>query len=69
MGWIPDQDEMIRANVNAKEEISPAYLATLLNCTKAEAKDVLRRATIHGVVRPLPNGWYKLASPQDGYGA
>lgn len=61
MSYFGDTDSLIRKNLNPKGQISPAYLASLLLCTRSEAKKLLEQAQNRGIVRPLPNGWYEMA--------
>lgn len=60
---LGNHDDTIRANVNSKRQISPAGLANVLLCSKAEAKAVLQRASRRGIVMLLATGWFELPGP------
>ena len=64
---LDGHDDRIRSTVNDKLQISPAGLANVLMCSKAEAKTVLQRASRRGIVRPLSTGWFQLSTATEFY--
>ena len=61
MPQLDGQDETVLRNLNAKKQISPAGLANVLNCSRADAKLILQRMASRGVLRGLPTGWFEKA--------
>ena len=59
MTSLDGHDDTIMRNLDAKKRISPAGLANVLMCPKADAKLILQRFSRRGYLRPLANGWFE----------
>lgn len=58
---LDGHDETVLRNLNSKKLISPAGLANVLNCPRADAKLILQRLANRGVLQGLATGWFKKA--------